>query len=286
MRKRMLILALAMVLCTGCGFREDPYKIDTVVRIPVNPTGAPRQTEEPTVAEAPETEKPTESETEAPTETPKKPSSGGNKSSGNKGSSNKKEETKPRETEPKETKPMETNPAETKPEETQPSVTEPENTRPEETVPPQTQPPETEVPETEPEDDLYDISGYTVGSLEYAIRDRINAARTENELAEYSFSSRLSAIASCRANEISAVWSHTRPDGRHYSTVLDDYGYSAGAVTELLVYITGNGDAEEIVSKWLSSDSHRESLLGGYSTIGIGVYRSGGYTYVCCLLVA
>lgn len=282
----MLILVLALLLCTGCGFREDPYKVDTVIRIPVNPTEATRHTEEPTVADAPETEMPTESATEAPTEAAKKPSSGGNKGSGNKGSSNKKEETKPRETEPretepKETKPMETDPVETKPEETPPSVTEPESTEPEETHPPQTQP-----PETEPEDELYDISGYTVGSLEYAMGDRINAARRENELAEYSFSSRLSAIASCRAYEISEVWSHTRPDGRHYTTVLADYGYGAGSATELLVYITGNGDAEEIVGKWLSSDSHRDSLLGGYSTMGIGVYRSGGYTYVCCLLVS
>lgn len=276
MRKRILIPVLALLLCAGCGFREDPYKVDTVVWIPVNPTEAPRHAEEPTVAEASETEIPTESETEAPNEAPKKPSSGSNKGSGNKGSSNKKEETKPRETEPKATKPPQT-----EPEATQPAATEPEITEPEVTLPPETEP-----PATEPEKEGYDISGYTVGALEYAMRDRINAERSENGLGEYSFSSRLSAIASCRANEISAVWSHARPDGRHFSTVLSDYGYGADTVTELLVYITGNGDAEEIISKWLSSDSHRESLLGTYSAMGIGVYRAGGYTYVCCLLVA
>ena len=267
MRKRTVILLLAALLCTGCAFREDPYRVDTVVRIPVNPT---EQAEETQPTELPETQAPTqEPETVPPTEGAKKPSSSGNKGSGNKGSSNKKEETKPKETIPPQTEPETTRPAETMPE-----ITEPEATLP----------PETENRETEPENDLYDISGYTVGALEYAMRDRINAERTENGLAECSFSSRLSAIASCRANEISQVWSHTRPDGRHYSTVLNDYGYGAGSVTELLVYITGNGDAEEIVGKWLSSDSHRESLLGGYATIGIGVYRAGGYTYVGCLL--
>lgn len=286
MRKRILMILLAALLCTGCGFREDPYKVDTVVRIPVNPTEAPRQTEATEAAETAQTGLPTEAETEAPTEAAKKPSSGGNKDSGNKGSSNKKEETKPRETEPKETKPIETVPQQTLPPQTSPAETEAPATGPEPTLPPQTEVPETQLPQTEPEDGRYDISGYTAGALEYAMRDRINAERTANELTELSFSSRLSAIASCRAYEISEVWSHTRPDGRHFSTVLSDYDYGAGAVQELLVYVTGSGDAEEIVSKWLSSDSHRENLLGGYSTMGIGVYRGGGYTYVCCMLVS
>jgi len=257
MRKRMIyvLLAVCLLLC-GCGRGEDPYRVDTVVRIPVNPTEVNHKAAETEGTEAVCTEMPAEKETAAPTKAAEKPSSGGNKSAGNKDSSNKKEERKPKETKPKETEPEASVPSETEP------------------------------VQSEPENDLYDISGYAVGSLEYALRDRINAERTDNALTEYSFSSRPSAIASCRANEISRVWSHTRPDGRHYSTVLDDYGYGAGSATELLVYVTGNGDAEEIAGKWLSSDSHRESLLGGFSTMGIGIYRAGGYTYVCCLLVS
>lgn len=192
--------------------------------------------------------------------------------------------TRPLETGPAQTEPAATRPPETEPPETEAAATEPENTEPAVTEPEPTEAPSTQPPETEPEEPLYDISGYTVGSLEYGIRDEINGAREEGAL---SLDSRLCAIASCRANEISRVWSHTRPDGRHYSTVLSDYGYGAGSVTELLVYVTGQGDAASIVAKWLESDSHRSSLLSGsYRTVGIGVYRSGGYTYVCCLLVS
>ena len=93
----------------------------------------------------------------------------------------------------------------------------------------------------------------------------------------------LCAIASYRGYEASLVWSHTRPDGRSFVTVLDDYGYGAGSVQELLAYATG--DAGTMVDKWMSSDSHRSILLGGYSTLGVGVYCAGGYTFVACLLI-
>jgi uncharacterized protein YkwD len=115
------------------------------------------------------------------------------------------------------------------------------------------------------------------------MKDAINGYRTAAGLGELSLSSRLCAIASCRGYEISQVWSHTRPDGRGYQTVLSDYGYG-GSARELLVYVSGSGDGQAIIDKWMASDSHKELLLGGYSTVGIGVYRAGGYTYVACLL--
>ena len=116
------------------------------------------------------------------------------------------------------------------------------------------------------------------------MKDAINAYRKEAGLGKLKLSSKLSAIASCRGYEISQVWSHTRPDGRSHNTVLSDYGYG-GYAQELLVYVSGNGDGSSIVDKWMDSDSHRELLLGGYSTVGIGVYRANGNTYIACLLV-
>ncbi len=273
------ILAV-LLLCSGCSGEKNPYRVDTVVWIPVNPTDAPAASEETEPAASEEaTSEFTQPETTEPEAAPTegKPASSGRKPSGGSSNSNKNngstKQTEPKETEPAATKAPETNPAETAPPETEPAETEPVETEPAETEPKETEP------------DLYDISGYSVGSLEYGMSDAINAAREENSLGALNLNSRLCAIASCRAYEISQVWSHTRPDGRHYSTVLSDYGYGAGSVMELLVYVTGNGDAQSIVGKWLESDSHRQSLLGGYSTLGIGVYRANGYTYVCCLLV-
>ena len=145
-----------------------------------------------------------------------------------------------------------------------------------------TEPPETEPEPTDPP--LYDISGYSVGSLETSMKDAINAYRTEAGLGEMSMSSRLCAIASCRGYEISQVWSHTRPDGRSYKTVLSDYGYG-GSARELLVHVSGSGDGQTIVDQWMCVDSYKELLLGSYSTVGIGIYRANGNTYIACLLV-
>ncbi len=188
--------------------------------------------------------------------------------------------TKPLNTQPPETVPLETESSDTRPSETVPAVTEPPAAQPEETKPEATEP-----PQTEPETPLYDISGYSVGSLGYGICDEINALRVGEGLTEISLNARLSAIASCRGYELSQVWSHTRPDGRGYYTVLGDYGYGAGAVTELLVYVSGSGDAASVVAKWAGSDSHLASMLSeSYSTIGVGTYQADGLTYICVLL--
>lgn len=268
MKRKIILIICLMLLLSGCG-REDPYRVDTVVRIPVNPTEA---TEAPTAVPeetAAETDLPTEAETEPetvpeeettqPTEAQKKPSTGGTGGS-KKPSSNKNNQTEEKPTEPP------TEPTQPPEEETEAPV-------------------ETEAIQEETQPPLYDISGYSPGSLEYAIADAINAAREGEGLPALGMNARLSAIASCRGYELTQLWSHTRPDGRGYATVLSDYGYGAGTVTELLVYVTG-GDAESIVGKWLESESHRGSILSGsYTTIGVGLYRANGYTYICCLLV-
>lgn len=155
-------------------------------------------------------------------------------------------------------------------------------TEPPATEPPATEPPVTEPPATEPP--LYDISDYVVGSLEYAILDRINEYRLEEGLEELYLDEYLCAIASYRGYEASRVWSHTRPDGRSYATVLDDNGYGAVAAGELLGYSTGSGAA--VADKWMNSESHRDLLMGSSSTVGIGIYYAGGVIYVACLLVA
>ena len=112
--------------------------------------------------------------------------------------------------------------------------------------------------------------------------ERINEYRLEAGLEELWMDEYLCAIASCRSYEASRVWSHTRPDGRGYWTVLEDYGYGGGAAGELLGYSTGSAAA--VVDKWMTSESHRALLLGGSSTLGIGIYYSGGVSYVACLL--
>ena len=253
MKREIIFIAVLALLLAGCGRTEDPYRVDTVVRIPVDPTEEP--IDAPTVPEmtepaATETEAPTEEPTTPPTEKPKTNAGGGggytgSYGGGGKGNSSQKE--------------------------TQPPATEP-------TTEPPTEPP------TEPENKLYDISGYAPGGLEYAIAEQINAYRAEEGLGSLSFSSYLCAIASARGYEISQLWSHSRPDGRWCGSVLGDYGYGASTMTELLIY--GTTDASGIVSRWMSADSTKEAILSeSFTTVGIGVYYSGGAPYIACLLI-
>ena len=295
MKKKLIVLVLALCLA-GCG--ADGSRKSTVIYIPAD-SRQPVQT----VTSAGREEVPRQTEASAPeatgaakirnTGTVKK-SSKETEKGGSSQISATEEPTEPRNSKPSNskpqsstiTKPAETQPVATEPGATVPPVTEPLSTEPPTTEPPVTEPPATELPETEPpvtEPPLYDISGYEVGSLELAILDRINEYRAGEGLPELYLDYYLSAIASCRSYEACQVWSHTRPDGRGYATVLTDYGYSAGKVSELLAY--ASGDAAATVDKWMSSESHREILLGDFEGAGIGIFRSHGFTYVTCLLV-
>ena len=276
MKKRMSLL-LAVLLLTGCSdttvfIPEDNPRMeaDQVVYIPMNPETGEETVPQETIRTEPEETEPEQKNTATVS---KKTTSSSNKntSSGNKN----------------ETTNKETITGSTKPAETEPDIADNAGssqitgTVSGTTEPPVTEHPETEPPETEPP--LYDISDYVTGSLEYAIVDRINEYRLEAGLEELWLDEYLCAIASCRSYEAGLVWSHTRPDGRDYRTVLDDYGYGGAAAGELLGYATGDGAA--IVDKWMSSESHRNLLMGGSSTIGIGIYYAGGVVYVACLLI-
>ena len=309
MKKRIMVLVLAMLLA-GCSdtmvyIPEDGPRLeaDQVVYIPMDPE---KPSEEEAVPTEPVPTQPEETEPEQKhTETVSKKNTGtsnkGNTSSSKDNTTNKETVTgsgKPAQTQPAPTEEpgnsgqiTVTIPAETEPLPTETPVTEPPATEIPETEPPATEIPETEPPATEPpmteppatEPPLYDISDYAVSDLEYAMLERINEYRLEADLEELWMDEYLCAIASCRAYESSLVWSHTRPDGRGYWTVLDDYGYGGGASGELLGYSTGDGAA--VVDKWMSSDSHSALLMSGSSTIGIGIYCSGGVIYVAVLLI-
>lgn len=252
MKRTVIWITIAALLLSGCAMgQEDPFKVDTVVQIPVDPTDAPTEaateTEAPTETTATETE-PEETAAPKPVVSYQSSSSGKSSSSGTSSSSGKKPSTSNK-----------------KPKPTEPPATE------KETEPP-TEPP-------------YDPSSYNIGNLEYALLDELNLCRSDVEVGELSLDGYLSGIACLRAKEASKSWSHTRPDGRGYKSALSDYGYGYGSSAELMVYVTG-ADAGSIAAKWMKSESHSEKILSdSFDTAGIGVYRADGVLYLVCLLV-
>ena len=282
MRKIWLLLLLAALLA-GCAdttvfIPEDDRQAGdgVVLYIPMNPEA---ETEEETVPETTATTEPVEIEPEQKNtaSVSKKTASSSNKGT----SASDKTETTNKETitgNAEQTEPAESV-TEAPTEADRITVTEPSAT--ELATELATEPAATEPPATEPP--LYDIYDYAVGDLEYAVLERINECRLNAGLDELWMDEYLCAIASCRAYEASLVWSHTRPDGRSYGTVLADYGYGSSATGELLGYSTGDGAA--VADKWMSSESHCALLMGDSSVAGIGIYCAGGVIYVACLLV-
>lgn len=257
MKKVFLILLMVLVL-TGCKIQTD-VKLDTIVDIPLHPT------EESMTTEATE---PTTEDTvpaECPTEKAQSGTSAQKPSSGKKPSGGSTKETKPKETKPKETKPTAVPTTEPVTEVLTAALTEPP----------------TEAP-TQPKP--YDPSGYTPGSRDRSVADAVNAQRTAAGLTPLTLDTRLCAIASVRAREVSRVWSQDRPDGSGWITVLDEYGYGYACAAQNLYF--GTGSAESIVDKWMNAKVQKSNvLMESASVIGVGSYTADdGLTYVAAII--
>jgi uncharacterized protein YkwD len=111
-----------------------------------------------------------------------------------------------------------------------------------------------------------------------------NAEREKEGLEPLERDADLENAAAIRAEEMSREFSHTRPDGAGFHTVLDsgenhNYAENGGY---------GRTDPEDQIGHWMDSDGHRANILDrkgyGYTSIGIGVYQAeNGKLYMCQL---
>ena len=269
MRKLLPILFLVLVL-TGCKI-EAELRPDTIVDIPLDPTDTVTES---VTEDATEPEETTEPATDPPTQPPtqkatEKPRDDSKKSSGKK-SSGKKTSTKDKD------KPTESPTKATKPTEPPTKATQPPTDPPTE---PPTQPP------TEPPTQPADLP-YSPTQLDKAIMEAINARRTEAGLPELDTFQKLGTAAALRAEELTQTWSHTRPDGSDFSTVLVEIGIDGDISAENLFYTTGPADAEALVAKWMGSEQHRENILAAdMKSMGVATAEADGVTYIAALFI-
>lgn len=126
---------------------------------------------------------------------------------------------------------------------------------------------------------VYDISNHSIGSYEQSILDALNGYRADSGMPLLSIHKKLSALAAIRAYECSRDFSHTRPDGRSWDTVLSDYGASAS--TESILYASSGTSGALLIDTCIGSDSHRQKILNSnYNTVGIGIYHAGSYVFI------
>ncbi|TAH65034.1 MAG: hypothetical protein EWM47_11620 [Anaerolineaceae bacterium] len=120
-------------------------------------------------------------------------------------------------------------------------------------------------------------SGSNQGFADEVLR-LVNIERSKAGLSALTTNATLKAAADKRAQETKVSFSHTRPNGSKFSTVLQEYGISYRTAGENIAY--GQRSPQEVVNGWMNSPRHRANILNGsFGKIGIGVYQSGGVIY-------
>ncbi len=107
----------------------------------------------------------------------------------------------------------------------------------------------------------------------------VNIERSKQGLSALSTNSQLANAANIRAKETVTSFSHTRPDGRTFYTVLQETKISYRTCGENIA--AGQTTPQEVVKGWMNSEGHRKNILNGsFTKIGVGfVKASTGYKY-------
>lgn len=123
------------------------------------------------------------------------------------------------------------------------------------------------------------------------IRDTIlqltNQLRTEQNVGTVQQNDTLQSAADIRAQESAESFSHTRPNGAEFHTVLNEGGleYFYSITGENLAMATYHlddpGMAEFLFEGWVESPGHYENMIeAGFEELGVGVYYDGEILYL------
>ena len=117
-----------------------------------------------------------------------------------------------------------------------------------------------------------------VDFMKQDIVERTNALRTERGIASLTTNDKLMQAAQVRADEMAAnsVYSHTRPDGREYTTVTDCKYVGENIHQIPLLYLEQQkGElVGTVVHSWSKSAGHMENMINAsYASIGVGLAR-------------
>ncbi len=140
----------------------------------------------------------------------------------------------------------------------------------EEKMQPETQPPTEE--ETQPQ-------GNFPNEIELEILRLVNIEREKHGVKPVKFAYDYYECATVRARECASeeTFSHTRPDGRAWHTVFEDYKAPSywGAGENLALYVYS---AEHVVQGWMNSPGHRANILRPeYDYMAVAICEIEGY---------
>lgn len=132
--------------------------------------------------------------------------------------------------------------------------------------------PDSEAPSTKPEEDE------TTKSYVEQVVDLVNAERAKVNLPALTMSEELNNAAQIRAVETTKSFSHTRPNGSSFSSVLSENNISYRGAGENIAW--GQKTPEAVVNAWMNSAGHRANILNKkFTTIGVGYHLNNGKPY-------
>ncbi|MCI8441813.1 MAG: hypothetical protein HFG27_04690 [Provencibacterium sp.] len=145
----------------------------------------------------------------------------------------------------------------------------PDSSEPDSPLPP-ADTPEKDDEETKEDSDAEEAAG--LSSYEAQVVSLVNAERKKAGLSALKVNSELTKAARIRCQEQTVSFSHTRPNGARFSTVLDEVDISYMGAGENIAY--GQRSAEEVMESWMNSPGHRANILREeYTEIGVGCYQ-------------
>lgn len=113
-------------------------------------------------------------------------------------------------------------------------------------------------------------SSYAEKVLKLVNKERAKAGRKALKL-----DASLNRAAKVRAEEITKVFSHDRPDGSNCFSIMKEMGISYHAVGENIA--AGQPTPEEVVKSWMNSDGHRANILSAdFEKLGVGYVKTDG----------
>lgn len=117
------------------------------------------------------------------------------------------------------------------------------------------------------------------GTYVQQVVDLVNKERTKNGLSKLTLDTNLQKAAQIRAKEIEQSFSHTRPNGTNFSTVLSELNISYRGSGENIAW--GQTSPEAVMNAWMNSSGHRANILNrSFTKIGVGYYQnSAGRKY-------
>jgi uncharacterized protein YkwD len=103
----------------------------------------------------------------------------------------------------------------------------------------------------------------------------INHERRAAGTAELRTDENLMKAAERRASELTKQYSHIRPDGREYHTVMGEFGLNPNGSAQN-VALRGDDNVLEVNKQFSKSPGHKKNMLNAdYSRVGVGVHRDG-----------